>query len=204
MFIPVPLKDSVMQYLAQVQKKESSHGVELRLIARQYSEYGWTLMPDQEVIPLDGDRSFGEGVLLLVKLSETGQVLQATNARDWLLKIMQTFLSSGITPEFLRNEAERAEQWRQDLTLKSQDLDRRALELEARREQIEQLEESLKREKKQMENLAVQYKEQNQALDRREMELNAYQEELSRLEAELKLEKQQLEELLRQHGHSPK
>ncbi|WP_233743945.1 hypothetical protein [Leptodesmis sichuanensis] len=204
MFIPVPLKDAVMQYLAQVQKKESSHGVELRLIARQYSEYGWTLMPDQEVIPLDGDRSFGEGVLLLVKLSETGQVLQATNARDWLLKIMQTFLSSGITPEFLRNEAERAEQWRQDLTLKSQDLDRRALELEARREQIEQLEESLKREKKQMENLAVQYKEQNQALDRREMELNAYQEELSRLEAELKLEKQQLEELLRQHGHSPK
>ncbi|GAB4345383.1 MAG: hypothetical protein OHK0047_38700 [Leptolyngbyaceae cyanobacterium] len=204
MFIPVPLKDSVMQYLAQVQKKESSHGVELRLIARQYSEYGWTLMPDQEVIPLDGDRSFGEGVLLLVKLSETRQVLQATNARDWLLKIMQTFLSSGITPEFLRNEAERAEQWRQDLTLKSQDLDRRALELEARREQIEQLEESLKREKKQMENLAVQYKEQNQALDRREMELNAYQEELSRLEAELKLEKQQLEELLRQHGNSPK
>jgi chromosome segregation ATPase len=193
-----------MQYLAQVQKKESSHGVELRLIARQYSEYGWTLMPDQEVIPLDGDRSFGEGALLLVKLSETRQVLQATNARDWLLKIMQTFLSSGITPEFLRNEAERAEQWRQDLTLKSQDLDRRALELEARREQIEQLEESLKREKKQMENLAVQYKEQNQALDRREMELNAYQEELSRLAAELKLEKQQLEELLRQHGNSPK
>ncbi|MGC8710798.1 MAG: hypothetical protein ACP5RH_00240 [Leptodesmis sp.] len=204
MFIPVPLKDSVMQYLAQVQKKESSHGVELRLIARQYSEYGWTLMPDQEVIPLDGDCSFGEGVLLLVKLSETRQVLQATNARDWLLKIMQTFLSSGITPEFLRNEAERAEQWRQDLTLKSQDLDRRALELEARREQIEQLEESLKREKKQMENWAVQYKEQNQALDRREMELNAYQEELSRLEAELKLEKHQLEELLRQHGNSPK
>jgi chromosome segregation ATPase len=193
-----------MQYLAQVQKKESSHGVELRLIARQYSEYGWTLMPDQEVIPLDGDRSFGEGALLLVKLSETRQVLQATNARDWLLKIMQTFLSSGITPEFLRNEAERAEQWRQDLTLKSQDLDRRALELEARREQIEQLEESLKREKKQMENLAVQYKEQNQALDRREMELNAYQEELSRLAAKLKLEKQQLEELLRQHGNSPK
>ncbi|MGQ9871546.1 hypothetical protein [Leptodesmis sp.] len=204
MFISVPLKDAVMQYLAQVQKKESSHEVELRLIARQYSEYGWTLMPDQEVIPFDGDCSFGDGVLLLVKLSETGQVLQATNATDWLLKIVQTFLISGITPEFLRNEAERAEQWRQDLTLKSQDLDRRALELEARREQIEQLEESLKREKKQMESLAAQYKEQNQALARRQMELNAYQEELSRLEAELKLEKQQLEELLRQHGNSPK
>lgn len=204
MFILVPLKDSVMQYLAQVQKKESSHEVELRLIACQYSEYGWTLMPEQEVIPYSGDRSFGEGVLLLVKLSETRQVLQVTNAKDWLLKIIQTFLISGITPDFLRSETERAEQWRQNLTLQSQDLDRRALELEARREQIEQLEESLKREKKQMESLAIQYKEQNQALDRRELELNAYQEELSHLEAELKLEKKQLEELLKQYGNSAK
>ncbi len=193
-----------MQYLAQVQKKESSDEVELRLIARQYSEYGWTLMSDQEVIPYNGDRQFGEGVLLLVELSETRQVLQATNAKDWVLKVLQTFLSSGITPEFLRNEAERAERWRQEQTLKSQDLDRRALELEARREQIEQLEESLKREKKQMESLAVQYKEQNQALDLRELELKAYQEELSHLETELKLEKQQLEDLLRQHNSSTK
>ncbi len=204
MFTPVLFKDAVMQYLAQVQKKESSNGVELRLIARQYSEYGWTLMPDQEVIPYDGERGFGEGVLLLVKLSDTRQVLQAENAKDWLLKVMQTFLVSGITPEFLRSEAERAEQWRQDLTLKSQDLDRRALELEARREQIEQLEESLKREKKQMESLAVQYKEQSQALDLRELELNTHREDLNRLEAELKLEKKQLEELLRQHGNGSK
>lgn len=193
-----------MQYLAQVQKKESSHEVELRLIARQYSEYGWTLMPEQEVIPYNGDHSFGEGVLLLVKLSETRQVIQATNAKDWLLKVVQTFLASGITPEFLRSESERAEQWRRNLTLQSQDLDRRALELEARREQIEQLEESLKREKKQMESLAVQYQEQHQALDRRELELNAHQEELSHLEAELKLARKQLEELLKQHGNSAK
>lgn len=193
-----------MQYLAQVQKKESSNEVELRLIARQYSEYGWTLMSDQEVIPYNGDRQFGEGVLLLVELSDTRQVLQATNAKDWVLKVMQTFLLSGITPEFLQNEAERAERWRQEQTLKSQDLDRRALELEARREQIEQLEESLKREKKQMESLAIQYKEQNQALDLRELELKAYQEKLSRLEADLKLEKNQFEDLLRQHNSNAK
>lgn len=193
-----------MQYLAQVQKKEFSGEVELRLLARQYSEYGWTLIPDQEVISYDGDRSFAEGVLLLVTLSDTRQVLEAANAKDWLLKIMQTFLVSGITPDFLREEAERAERWRQEQTLKSQDLDRRALELEARREQIEQLEESLKREKKQMESLALQYKEQSQALDRRELELNAHREDLNRLEAELKLEKKQLEERLKQHGNGAK
>ncbi len=193
-----------MQYLAQIQKKESSDGMELRLIARQYAEYGWTLMPDQEVIPYDGDRTFGEGVLLLVDLSETRQIVQTTNAKDWLLKVIQTFLVSGITPEFLRNEAEQAEEWRRKLTLASQDLDRRALELEARREQIEQLEESLKREKKQMENLAAQYKEQSQALDLRELELKAYQEELSRLETDLRLEKQQIEERLRQQDSGVK
>ncbi len=90
------------------------------------------------------------------------------------------------------------------MTLKSQDLDRRALELEARREQIEQLEESLKREKKQMESLAVQYKEQSQALDRREQELDAQQQDLRRLEAELRSEKKTVEELLRKRRNSSK
>jgi hypothetical protein len=50
-----------------------------------------------------------------------------------------------MTPAQLRQEAERAESWRQSLTLQNQDLARRSLELEARREQIQALEESLKR-----------------------------------------------------------
>jgi hypothetical protein len=45
----------------------------------------------------------------------------------------------------LQQEVERAEEWRQSLTLQNQDLARRTLELEARREQIQALEESLKR-----------------------------------------------------------
>jgi len=47
----------------------------------------------------------------------------------------------------LQQEVERAEQWRQSLTIQNQDLARRSLELEARREQIQALEESLKRER---------------------------------------------------------
>lgn len=60
---------------------------------------------------------------------------------------MQIYLSSGMTPELLQQEVERAEQWRQSLTIQNQDLARRSLELEARREQIQALEESLKRER---------------------------------------------------------
>jgi chromosome segregation ATPase len=202
LFISAQLEDAVMQYLAQVQKKESSNEADLLLIARQYSEYGWAVIADQEVVTYSGDRQFGEGVLLLVKLSDTRQVVEANDAKAWLLNIMQAFLSSGITPEFLRDEAERAERWRQEQTLKSQDLDRRALELEARREQIKQLEENLKAEKKQIENLAVQYREQSQALGRQEAELAERQEEMDRLEAELKLEKKKFEDLLKQQGNS--
>ncbi|MDX2228765.1 MAG: hypothetical protein NW220_03960 [Leptolyngbyaceae cyanobacterium bins.349] len=124
-------------------------------------------------------------MLVLATLSETGQVMQVESANSWLLDIIQTFLRNGITPAFLQEESERAEQWRQTLTLQSQDLDRRALELEARREQIEQLEETLKREKKQMETLALQYKEQTQ-------ELEALREKIEQLEAALSHEQKQV------------
>jgi dsDNA-specific endonuclease/ATPase MutS2 len=51
---------------------------------------------------------------------------------------------------------QRAEQWRQSLTLKSQELGRRALEMEARRDQIQELEENLKQEKEKLESMAAQ------------------------------------------------
>jgi len=57
-------------------------------------------------------------------------------------------------------QASRAEKWRQTLTLQNQELARRLLELEARREQIEALEESFKRDK---ESWGAEGAEENQA-----------------------------------------
>ncbi|MBF2025710.1 MAG: hypothetical protein IGS48_02955 [Oscillatoriales cyanobacterium C42_A2020_001] len=186
-----------MLHLAQVERIAPDKAG-LRLLARQRSEYSWTLVAEQELLPVEQLLEYGEGALVLVTLSEAREILHIENAGSWLLGIIQTFLRNGITPEFLQEESERAEQWRQTLTLQSQDLDRRALELEARREQIEQLEEALKREKKQMELLANQYKEQTQELDRRTAELEALQEQVARLEEALKHEKIQKDELLAQ------
>jgi hypothetical protein len=87
-----------------------------------------------------------ENILVLVELSTTGEIEWVEEATNWVLNLVQTFLTTGITPDILRQEAEKAEKWRQDLTLQSQDLARRRLELEARREQIESLEETIKRE----------------------------------------------------------
>lgn len=141
-----------MLYLAQVQKQGLLGKLGLRLLARQESEYTWTLIVEKSVIP-ELEASVGnttllplsEGLLVLVELSPSGEIEELQNATNWVLELVKIYLSNGITPSFLQQETERAEQWRQTLSLQSQELARRALEVEARREQIQALEESLRR-----------------------------------------------------------
>ena len=136
-----------MLYLAQVHQNEFLDQLQLRLLARQEAEDMWAMIPEEAFILLGKGNSLTENLLVLVELSSTGDIEKLEDATNWVLDLVQKYLTTGITPEFLRLEAERAEQWRQNLTLQNQDLARRLLELEARREQIQALEESLKREK---------------------------------------------------------
>jgi DNA repair exonuclease SbcCD ATPase subunit len=161
-----------MLHLAQVQNNDSAGGVELQLLARQNPEHTWAVI-NPESIPLTNSKSLNEGLLILVDLSENREILSIHQAKDWVLDFVQKYLTIEVSPTFLQEEAERVEQWRQDLTLQSQDLTRRNLELEARREQLQTLEEELKQEKQQLEQS---------------------QQQLQTLEEELKQEKQKLEE----------
>lgn len=136
-----------MLYLAQVHKNEFLDQYQLRLLARQEAENLWVTIPEEAFILLGKGNTMSEKLLVLVELSSTGEIEKLEDASNWVLNLVQTYLSTGVTPELLQQEAERAEQWRQSLTLQNQDLARRTLELEARREQIQALEESLKRER---------------------------------------------------------
>ena len=143
-----------MLHLAQVQKQELSRKLVLRLLAFQEAEYTWRVIAEENVIPPAevmrlgaSAKALSEGLLVLVELSPAGEIESIQNATNWVLELVQTYLTSGITPAFLQQETERAEQWRQTLTLQNQELSRRSLEVEARREQIQALEESIKREK---------------------------------------------------------
>ena len=147
-----------MLHLAQVQKKGFLGKAELRLLARQKSETTWALAAESDVVLSVEANNFGEGTLVLVELTEDRQVTDLRDATGWVLELVQKYLIAGLTPALLQQEAERAEQWRQSLTLQSQELGRRTLEVEARREQIQELEENLKREKKELEALAQQLK----------------------------------------------
>jgi hypothetical protein len=101
----------------------------------------------ETLIILEKLNTINHNLLVLVELSDTGKIETIADATHWVMNLVQTYLSTGFTPEFLKQEAEKMENWQQNLTLQNQDLARRSLELEARREQIEALEESLKRER---------------------------------------------------------
>jgi hypothetical protein len=136
-----------MLYLAQVHKNEFLDQYQLRLLARQEADYLWTIIPEEAFILLGKGNTMSQNLLVLVELSSQGDIKKIEDASSWILNIIQAYLSTGMTPELLQQEVERAEEWRQSLTLQNQDLARRTLELEARREQIQALEESLKRDK---------------------------------------------------------
>ncbi|AFW95980.1 hypothetical protein ANA_C13305 [Anabaena sp. 90] len=136
-----------MLYLAQVHKNDFLYQYQLRLLARQESQNFWLTISEESLILSGKDNTISNKLLVLVKLSPTGEIETIEDATDWVINLVQIYLSTGITPEFLKQEAVKVENWQQSLTLQNQDLARRSLELEARREQIEALEESLKRER---------------------------------------------------------
>lgn len=179
-----------MLHLAQVQTNESIGGLELRLLARRYSENSWGVINPESISP-PNPVSQNEGVLVLVELSENKEVLRIEDATDWIVDIVQNYLTIGVTPPFLEEEAKRTEQWRQDLTLQSQDLTRRHLEMEARREQIQDLEQELKVKEQHLEMVEAQLKS-------KEEDLQKERQHFDQMSAQLQQQKQELETMAAQ------
>lgn len=133
-----------MLHLAKVLNQKSSGSAELQLLAYQQPDTTWHVIaqvkPDALFIEVPSDKvSYGEGTLVIIELSEDSKVRSIQDATDWILDML-------AMPTFLQQEIERLEAWRQSLTLESQELARRNLEVEARLEHIQALEESLRKE----------------------------------------------------------
>jgi hypothetical protein len=140
-----------MQYLARVQKKAFLGGAELTLLAVQNSDTVWERLAKESLVETPRLLAFPEGSLVLVEVDGSNQVVAVEDAIPWVLTLVDQYLAYGITPATLEQEIERAERWRQSLTLKSQEVDRRALETAARRDEIQELERNLKQEQEELE-----------------------------------------------------
>jgi hypothetical protein len=146
-----------MLHLAQVTQTDPGGKVKLQLLAQQKAEHAWIVLAHEDG-SLWCDADYHPGALVLLELSPTKQVQHISDATGWVLEMVEQYLSLGITPAILQEEVQRAEQWRQSLTLQSQELGRRALEVEARRDQIQELEENLKVERQKLEETAAALK----------------------------------------------
>ncbi|MEO6862547.1 MAG: hypothetical protein ABI180_13630 [Microcoleus sp.] len=148
-----------MLYLAQVQKKEISGEISLQLLACQNSDETWAMLFQETVLTLPPNLApnvLNEGMLVLADIGENRKILKVQAATNWVLELVQKYLTTGFTPDFLQAEAQKAEAWRQSLTLQSQELSRRLIEVEARREQIQTLETKLQQEKELLESAIAQ------------------------------------------------
>lgn len=133
-----------MQYLAKVHSKYSSEATQLQLLALNASEHVWELVTPSKMVNTTQDVPFNEQALILVEIEGEDQVTSAQDATQWVTDFVAEYLTLGLTPRGLEDELERAEQWRQSLTLQSQEVRRRALETAARRDEIQNLEKRLK------------------------------------------------------------
>lgn len=147
-----------MRYLAKVERASFLGNAVLQLLARQLDGYLWEKLPKEKSIETNIALGVGNGAVILVDVEEdVFKVTAAEDAVPWLMDIVDRFLSQGITPEFLAHEAERAEQWRQSLTLESQEVERRALETAARRDEIQELERNLKLAREELERREAEF-----------------------------------------------
>lgn len=166
-----------MLHLAKVQKNTGSGKMELQLLAHQEDEHTWSV-GDTELLVVPDDETvetsvFSEAMLVLVEIGDNQQIINIQEAQDWVLTLVaQNSPSKSHSVNLLREEEEKVEQWRQELTLKSQDLTRHNLEIATRQEQIQELEENLKREKEELEREKEELEREKEELEREKRNLS--------------------------------
>lgn len=140
-----------MLHLAQVQKNPTSGNRELQILAYQVDKSVWEL-DKSIVIPLQDSVSFPEGTLVLWdKNSDNNSLSNLQPATDWILNLIQKYLNKDtVDSQLVAAEQAKIEQWRQEITVQNLELNRRFLEIETRREQLQELEQSLKQDREQL------------------------------------------------------
>lgn len=141
-----------MQHLAKVYTKSSADGTQLQLLAINTHKQTWEPITPCRMVTTTQDIPFNEQALVLLEIDADKQITAAKDATEWVVDFVSEYLTLGLTPKDLEEELNRAEQWRQSLTLQSQEVRRRALETAARRDEIQNLEQRLKLERETLES----------------------------------------------------
>lgn len=169
-------------------------GVEtkLKLLACQRNDQSWSIVNENEFLSIDNAGEFGEGALIVVNLGTNRQLQGKPElAAKRIIGILQGF---SRLLEKTKTQEQEIEQWKESLTIQSEELSRREIEMENRLEQVEQMEEEFKEFEQQRQEIE-QAKAEAEKI-RAEFEIKS--QELAGAWAQLKGQQQQLEEQIQQ------
>lgn len=165
-----------MLYLAEVQKQKGgllsgSSKTELKLLACQRTDQNWSTV-SEEVIAAEEASKLNDGALVLVELTPNRQVQRIQEAGRPLVNILQNF--SRQLEKYKLKEDE-IDQWKESLTFQAQELNRREMDMEARLEQLHEMEDEFQR------------------LEAQKQEVDTSREQIEQLQGEIERNRQELE-----------
>ncbi len=143
----------MMLNLAQVTKKLASGQLELQVLASQRADESWEVV-ESDALPIPENMVLAEGVLVLLERASDQRIKNIKPVKDWILEILKTHLSRDNSSQLVAAEKLKIEKWRQEMTVQNLELNRRFLEIETRREQLQELEQTLKQEQERLQLLA--------------------------------------------------
>ncbi len=172
-----------MLYLAEVQKQSKGFmggsETKLKLLACQRNDRSWSVIPGNELIAAEEASNFGDGALIIVNLSTNRQIQgEPESASKRVIGILQGF---SRLLEKTKNQEDEIEQWKESLTIQSEELSRREMEMENRLERLEEMEEEYKKLEQQREEIILAKEEAErirQEFERKSQELEGAWEQL--------------------------
>nr|WP_263858247.1 pilus motility taxis protein HmpF [Waterburya agarophytonicola] len=181
--------------MAEIQKQTKGFmgGVEtkLKLIACQRNDQSWSLVSN-EFATTDRAGDFGEGALVILNLGVNRQVQgDVESASQKIVGVLKNF---SRLLEKTKNQEQEIGQWKESLTIQSEELSRQKIEMETRLEQVEQMEEEFKQFEQQKEEIAIAASEASKI----QAEFEAKSAELQGAWEQLRGQQQNLEQQLRE------
>ena len=168
-------------------------GVEtkLKLIACQRNDRSWSFV-NSEFVTTDRADTPGEGALVVLDLGVNRQIQGSIeSASQTIVNVLKNF---SRLLEKTKNQEQEIGQWKESLTIQSEELSRQKIEMETRLEQVEQMEEEFQQFEHQKEEIAKAKAEAEEI--KAEFELKS--SELQGAWEQLRGQQQNLEEQLKE------
>lgn len=159
-----------MLYLAEIRKQSKGFiggsKTELKLLACQHNDQTWSAVPGEEVVASEEIQQAGDGALVIVKLGNNRQIQGKPELAG--VELVRQLQKLSRLLEKTKDQQEEIEQWKQSLSIQSEELTRRQMEMESRLEQIDQMQgefEELERQRQEMEANWARFEQEQQRLE---------------------------------------